>query len=159
MTDLYSWATKWGISPEALADLRMRMGLDPNPIAKPASGALSEAGVSSRVRLAAAQGGMVLWRNNVGAMQDATGRVVRYGLANESKAMNKEIKSSDLIGLRPVRILPQHVGQVIGQFVARETKKPGWTYSGTDHEIAQLRFMEIVIAHGGDACFTDGSVN
>ena len=30
----------------------------------------------------------------------------------------------------------QHVGQVIGQFVARECKKEGWKFSGDKHEAA-----------------------
>ena len=51
-------------------------------------GAGSEAAVSNDVRLVAARAGTRLWRNNVGVLEDKTGRPVRSGLANDSKALN-----------------------------------------------------------------------
>jgi hypothetical protein len=92
----------------------------------------------------------------VGVAVDNRGQYVRYGLANESQAVNRRIKSSDLVGIRPVTIGPQHVGKVMGQFIAREVKRPGWTYRGNSHETAQLRYLELVLALGGDACFATG---
>jgi hypothetical protein len=84
------------------------------------------------------------------------GKLVRYGLANDSKAVNEMIKSSDLIGIRPVLITPAHVGYTVGQFVAREVKAGAWMYRGTSHEQAQKRFLELVAGMGGDACFANG---
>jgi hypothetical protein len=148
-TNLYQWAAKHGVSHEAICELRMMMGVDPSPANTVGDGASTESGVSKRVRLESVREGTMLWRNNVGAYQDERGVWVRYGLANESKQMNQRIKSSDLIGIKPVLISPDMVGQTIGQFVAVETKKPGWSFSGTARENAQLKFIEMIIAKGG----------
>jgi hypothetical protein len=122
--------------------------------------ATSEAAVQAKVRLEAAHKGLKLWRNNVGALLDSRGVPVRYGLANDSAILNKSIKSGDLIGWRPVLIGPEHVGSMIAQFVSRECKRPDWQYTGDDHEKAQLRWAEAVVADGGDAAFcnSEGSL-
>lgn len=151
--NLNEWAIRWGIPAEALEDLRRQMGAVNTDA--PVSDALSEAGVQSRVRLEASRKGMRLWRNNVGACYTDEGQFIRYGLANDSHQMNKRIKSPDLVGLKPVRIEPHHVGHVIGQFTARECKPEGWRYTGTEHEQAQLKFLELVLSLGGDAAFAN----
>jgi hypothetical protein len=92
----------------------------------------------------------------VGTWQPPSGGLVRYGLANDSRAMNDRIKSSDLIGVQPVTIESRHVGTVIGRFVAREVKRPGWSYTATVREQAQLRFLALVASLGGSAAFTSG---
>lgn len=152
--NLFTWARDWGISREAINDLMHRMAVSVDYT--PTTDLTSEAGASKQVRLTFAQGGGMLWRNNVGAMQDDSGRVVRYGLANESKQMNQNIKSSDLIGITPILIEQYHVGTTIGQFVAREIKKPGWRFKGTPREKAQLKFINLVLSKGGDARFSTG---
>lgn len=116
----------------------------------------TEAVVSAQVRVEAAERGGILWRNNVGAAIDASGRHIRYGICNDSKRINARFKSSDLIGILPVKITMGHVGAVIGQFIARECKKADWIYKGTDREKAQLRFIELVTSMGGNAAFTRG---
>lgn len=154
--NLYEWAEYWAIPLDAIEDLRRQMGVaaaDPKYITSPLP---SESAISQRVRLNEASRGGLLWRNNVGALQDDQGRYVRYGLANESKTMNKNIKSSDLIGIRPIRIIPAMVGTTIGQFVAREVKAGGWVYKGTEREEAQRRFINLVLSKGGDGGFTTG---
>jgi hypothetical protein len=48
------------------------------------------------------------------------------------------------------------VGYTIGQFVSREIKIPGWKFQNTEREQAQLKWAELIISLGGDACFTTG---
>jgi hypothetical protein len=108
------------------------------------------------VRYEAAKHGVSLWRNNVGALVDERGVPVRYGLANDSAALNKRVKSGDLIGIRPVTIEQRHVGRVLGQFVSREVKAANWSWSGNDRELAQLRWAELIVSLGGDAAFVNG---
>lgn len=152
---LEQWALKWGVSAAALQDLRVSWGMLGREEPEEARGK-SEAWASSAVRLEASDKGMRLWRNNVGALQDERGVPVRYGLANTSAALNREIKSADLIGIRPILITPMWVGCVIGQFVSREVKAPGWRYTGTDREKAQARWAQVVTSLGGDASFATG---
>ncbi|MCP4569391.1 MAG: hypothetical protein GY841_17590, partial [FCB group bacterium] len=153
---LQQWATDWGIPTEAMDDLRARFGADAEP---PPAGTESkrEAVVQKQERLEAAKSGnCVLWRNNVGAFYTVDGRLIRCGLANESVAENKRTKSSDLIGIRRVLITEDHVGQLFGQFVARECKRARWVYRGNARETAQWHFLKLVASYGGDAKFTTG---
>lgn len=116
----------------------------------------SEGRAQSEIRLEAARAGVRLFRNNSGALKDEFGRLVRFGLGNESKAINDRLKSSDLIGWRRVVITQDMVGTTLAQIVAREIKHPGWTYTGTDREVAQKAFIDLMNADGGDACFATG---
>jgi len=142
---LHTWATKWGIPPEAIWDLQQDMVVTV-PNANPTA---PEAKVQQEIRLESARRGMRLWRNNNGACVDQTGRMIRYGLANDSSKVNKHIKSSDLIGITPVRV-GYHT---YGVFTSIEVKKAGWKYTGTDREKAQLAWIELVVAMGGIAKF------
>lgn len=114
---------------------------------------ITESGVSSDIRLEASQKGGRLWRNNVGALATPAGQFIRFGLANDSAQLNRAIKSADLIGIRPILITTEHIGLTIGQFVSREVKHPGWKYTGTERELAQLAWAELINSLGGDACF------
>lgn len=110
----------------------------------------SESSVQQSLRLEAARRGVLLMRNNVGACSDAkTGRQIRFGLGNDSAKINKVFKSSDLIGLWPVRITQDMVGMTIGQFVAVEVKRPDWRFTGTEREMAQQAFGQKMMEHGG----------
>lgn len=154
---LDAWAARWGIPPAALFDLRLHMGVTFLPEVSAAAGTQgSEVRQQSLVRIDAAQNGVWLTRNNVGALIDTRGVPVRYGLANESKEQNRQVKSADLIGIKPITIQQHHVGSVIGQFVSREVKHAGWKFSGDEHEKAQLNWCNFVLAKGGDAAFTTG---
>ncbi len=116
----------------------------------------SESRVQSLVRLEGPRFDAKLWRNNVGVLTDADGRPVRYGLANDSRELNKVLKSSDLIGWRTIIITPDMVGLRIARFVARECKPEGWRFTGTDREVAQQAWIDLVNADGGDAAFATG---
>ena len=154
MTHLHAWSIRHHVSIQALDELRILLTSSmPSPAT--AQGA-SENDVQARVRLAASQAGNVLWRNNVGMLRDERGVPVRFGLCNDSKALNERVKSSDLVGIRRVLVTQQMVGSVVGQFYAREVKRVGWKYTGTPREVAQLRFIETVVTMGGDAGFTVG---
>lgn len=155
--NLHQWAARWGLSVECLRDLQTTLGTytPPLDLAGPAAGK-SEAWVQSVVRLEASQKGVKLFRNNVGALKDERGRLVRYGLGNDTPALNAALKSADLIGWRPVVISPQHVGHTFGQFVSREVKAPNWQYTGAGREPAQLAWANMVNAAGGDAAFVTG---
>ena len=139
--NLSQWATKWGIPPQALIELHELFGTNRNH----APVDMSEAAVQQRVRLKASQDGARLFRNNVGTLKDDRGVPVRFGLANESSAINKVLKSSDLIGITPVNIN----GQKVGIFTAYEVKHGSWTFNGNKHEQAQLNFLKLVSSLGG----------
>jgi hypothetical protein len=154
------WAARWTIPPAALAELKAHvLGLECTERAGPhvASPGTSEAAVQAQVRLEASRKGMRLWRNNVGAFTDPeTNQFVRFGLANDSKQLNMVIKSGDLIGIRPWVVQPGDVGRLIGQFVSREVKRAGWKYAGSEREVAQLNWVNLVNSLGGDAKFCTG---
>lgn len=113
----------------------------------------TEAQAQQAIRLAAPAHGVTLWRNNSGATQDETGRQIRFGLGNDSSAVNRIIKSSDLIGSSLVVITQDMVGQTVGIFTSIEVKREGWTYHGTEREQAQKRWIDLIIKNGGRACF------
>ena len=76
--------------------------------------------------IALSKAGATVWRNNVGALQDKTGRLVRYGLCKGS---------SDIIGICHD-----------GRFLAVEVK----TSTGQVRP-EQILFIDAVIAKGGRA--------
>jgi hypothetical protein len=115
----------------------------------------SETVVQQQTRLAFASIGP-MWRNNSGAMTDKTGRVVRYGLGNDSAQLNKAIKSSDLIGITPVTAFLASTGcwERLGVFTALEIKGSTWKFSaGDERATAQAKFHAIVREAGGFAGF------
>ncbi len=148
------WAHRWGIPPEAMADLRAQLTTK-TPSPSPGN---KEVDVISNVRLIASETGWIVFRNNVGACYDNTGHFIRYGLANDSAQLNKSLKSSDLVGIRPVIIDPTHLGRTIGQFVALECKRPNWKFKGTKREQAQERFLTLIASNGGYARFSTGEL-
>lgn len=156
MTPVQAWGIRHHVSLEALAELRAILNLP--GVAFPVPSAVrTEGDVQALVRLEAARKGVRLWRNNVGVTEgDATHRPVRYGLANDSAALNGRLKSSDLVGWRPLEITRDHVGSHVAQVVCREVKAPGWRYAGGPREEAQLAWLTLVLADGGDAAFATG---
>lgn len=162
---LQDWAELWGIPQEALDDLADRSVTACAPSDGAALKSHAESYVQSMVRLAAPVAGYTLWRNNVGALMDKSGRPVRYGLANDSRQLNETIKSGDLIGWQTVVIGPEHVGQRFARFVSIECKEVGWEFGcagpNTEQgkrEKAQQRWVQMVVAAGGIACFSVGGL-
>lgn len=124
----------------------------------------SEAWAQQRARLQIAHGGALSWRNNVGATPSRCPscgerqQPVRYGLANDSAAMNSKVKSADLILAIPRVIQPQDVGRTIAQFGSLECKPPGWRFTGRGRESAQAAWAALINRIGGYASFTTGEV-
>ena len=139
-TLLTEWAAVWGVPQAALQDLIACLTVADYA---PAEAGRSEAAVQADIRLAAAKrGDLVLWRNNSGALTDDAGRLIRFGLGNDSAAANKRMKSADLIGIhRPS-----------GRFVSIEVKRPGWKHSdASERDRAQAAWAATVVAMGGVA--------
>jgi len=155
--NLNQWAIKWGIPFEAIEDLRREFGtINTDP--EPGQDLKPEAVVQNIVRTEASSKGLRLWRNNTGVAIDENGdRTIRYGLFNDSKKINKVIKSPDLVGIRPRFIMPADVGTVIGQFVGRACKRAGWQYTATERERAQLKGLELIASLGWDATFANSA--
>lgn len=158
---LQQWALNWGIPPRALADLSQR--LCACGAARPDVDRVeaSEAWVQSRLLLDAGyRPDVLLFRNNVGVLEDANGRPVRYGLANDSARVNKSLKSGDTIGVLRYEVKPSDVGRFLGLFLSVETKKVGWRPSPTDsREAAQCSWANLINSYGGVARFYAGHGN
>ena len=142
---LHDWALQWGIPLAAVQDLQRRMGtIDAPDQVQGEWGDRSEAAISNAIRMEASRKGMRLFRNNVGQLLDDRGVPVRYGLANDSPALNKALKSSDLIGW-----------DATGRFLSVEVKAEGWRFTGTARELAQERWLQMVTAAGGRGFFAN----
>lgn len=149
--NLQQWAERWGVPPQAFAELAACSIVEPDPDAL--VGGKSEAFVQSLIRLEAARAvpPCFLWRNNIGAGKLSSGSFVRWGLANDSRKLNERLKSGDLIGIRSMVVTPAMVGHRFGQFVSRECKREEWKYSGSLEENAQLAWATLINSLGGDA--------
>lgn len=98
------------------------------------AGRSDELAVQNAIRIEHGSGPARLWRNNTGALKDAAGRLVRYGLCPGS---------SDLIGLRTRIITEADLGHRFAQFVAIEVKDQGRLTP------EQERFIAMVQQAGG----------
>lgn len=114
---------------------------------------MDESTIQAKIRLRASTLGWKVWRNNVGVLMDSRGVPVRFGLANDSKAVNSSFKSADLIGIRPLLITPGMVGKTIGQFVSIECKAPGGKVAG-----AQIKWKDLINSLGGFATITSDEI-
>lgn len=109
---------------------------------------MSERRIQSEILLAAGPAGLTLYRNNVGT--GWAGKVQRLQdgavLIRDPRPLHAGLckGSSDIIGLRPVVVTPDMVGQTIAQFTAIEVKQPG-SYPSKE----QRHFLEFVQSKGG----------
>ena len=148
---LNAWASRWNIPAEALKELSGALAPEYYPPAHP--GHAGEADTQARLRVTAGRDGWPIWRNNNGACMDDTGRMIRYGLGNDSKRVSDKLKSSDLIGCCPVEIGVEHIGRRVGVFTAVEVKHPEWKHPVTARDRAQEKFISVVRSLGGFAGF------
>ena len=110
----------------------------------------TEAPVVKNIMLEASRLGMRLFRNNRGLFRTLDGeRKVRAGL--------EAAGASDLIGMTPVVITPEMVGQTVAVFTAVEVKKPSWKSPKTETEIQQQTFIDFVNSQGGIAHFLNNA--
>lgn len=98
---------------------------------------MSETAIVQAVRLALSRVGVRIFRNNVGVLPGADGRMVRFGL---------HPGSSDLIGWQSVLVTPDMVGQRVALFVAVEVKTSTGRLSAP-----QRHFLETAKMAGGIA--------
>lgn len=150
--DLTQWATRWQLPPQAIAELQQLTAA----YADPNSGKSEEA-VASECRLALNQRGIITMRNNVGALKDAKGRWVRFGLCNETKGMNEVIKSSDDICIIPYVVKPKDIGRKLGVFLGVEHKKRDWVFGSESREVAQAQFQRMISNVGGVGLFANSA--
>lgn len=120
---------------------------------------LSEQAVQGGVLVRSAPHGFTLFRNNVGVLKNPNGQPIRFGLANDTPALNKKWKSGDLMGWRSIIITPDMVGQRVAVVVSRECKAEDWQFRGDEHELAQARWASLINDAGGDACFVSSPDN
>lgn len=157
LNELDELCNRWRLPPLLMKELKAI--LKPEMTIHP--GATSEAATQNRLRLNASDYGGYLWRNNNGACvavdkETKQERHIRYGLGNDSKKLNEVFKSSDLIGITPVKIYDYHVGRTMGIFTAIECKKPGWHLTPSDKRgHGQLNFINTVQVCGGISMFAN----
>ncbi len=93
----------------------------------------------------------LLLRNNSGVLKNERGVPIRFGLGNISPQVNRIFKSSDQIGITPVRC---PCGRHYGVFTAIEMKKPGWIFRNSDQTaVGQLNFINKIRANHGISGF------
>lgn len=120
---------------------------------------MSETDTQAHIRAVLSEQGYRLFRNNRGALTDKSGRLVRFGLGNDSAAVDKILKSSDLIGWRPTLVTHDMVGTHLAVFVSVEVKPPGWSMpvyardTNYEHCAAQKRWCDMVVREGGEGGF------
>lgn len=156
ISGIHQWAQRHGVSALALNELRLMLGVDYSGANVVGEG-YSESRAQSLIRLEAPRFGVRLFRNNVGVLTREDGVPVRFGLANDTSALNRQIKSGDLIGWQRILITAAMVGTFIARFVSRECKPGNWIPNPNDpHEAAQMRWAGLITADGGDARFAQG---
>lgn len=97
----------------------------------------AETNIMNQVMLDESKKGVMLWRNNTGKFRamDNPQRIVTVG----------QVGSADIIGVKPILITADMVGQTIGQAVAIEVK----TTTGRQSE-AQKLWQIAFEKHGGE---------
>jgi hypothetical protein len=111
---------------------------------------MAEAHVLKNTLLEISSCGGLGFRNNRGMFLTLDGnRKVRAGLEAHG--------SSDIIGLYPMKITPDMVGQTVAVFMAIETKNEKWKRVSGAREEQQQQFISVVKGHGGIGGFVNNS--
>lgn len=110
----------------------------------------SESEIQQDIRIESPKHGVTLLRNNQGAFKDETGRLVRFGLGNESP--NQLFLSSDLIGFTEIIISPDMIGKRVAVFTSIEVKKEKDT-TKKERKLKQQNWIDFVTLRGGIAGF------
>ena len=97
---------------------------------------MKESNVQKLIQLALSDAGCVSFRNNCGVLKNEAGIPIKFGVGNPG--------GSDLIGITPLCITAEMVGQTVGVFTAIEVK----TKTGRVRP-DQINFMAVVKSHGG----------
>ncbi|SDX68625.1 VRR-NUC domain-containing protein [Thiocapsa roseopersicina] len=109
---------------------------------------MSEKSIQNSVMLAASQSGMTVWRNNTGQAWTGDATRLKDGsiLIRNPRPLHAGLckGSSDLIGIRPVVVTAEMLGQTIAQFAAVEVKTPKGKLSEQ-----QAKFLSFVESKGG----------
>lgn len=161
------WRHRWPAAAEELDRvLNPHTTLPACTSSSPSHRLSGESATSRYIRAELAKLGVYSWRNNVGATPSEIecpacrhrwAQVpTRYGLANESRGLNENFKSHDLILAIPMVITPEMVGHTVARFGSLEVKRPGWTFTGQGRERGQANWGNLVNRLGGFAEFTSG---
>lgn len=116
-----------------------------------------EAKAKDTVLLRANQWGSRLFKNNSGVAFTEGGRPVFFGLGNEGKKSETDIRTPDDVGWTEITITPEMVGKKVAVFTCIDSKKLGFVvkpnYTVGTREYGQNKFFQQVINAGGIAGF------
>lgn len=116
-----------------------------------------EAKAKESVLLRANQWRSRLFKNNSGVAFTEGGRPVFFGLGNEGKKGDNDIRTPDDVGWTEVTITPEMVGNTVAVFTCIDSKKLGFTvkdhYTKGTREYGQNKFFQQVIKSNGIAGF------
>ena len=119
---------------------------------------MSESNIQREIMLALSKAGVTIWRQNVGTGWVGESHRITHPTTIRLQPGDVVIRnarplhaglckgSSDLIGLQPVVIQPEHIGMTFGRFVASEVKTASGRVSAD-----QRNFIDHVNARGGGA--------
>jgi len=109
-----------------------------------------ETAIQRRIMLALSEAGCTVWRNEVGGMW--VGRVIHQDGQTVTLANAQMIQaglctgSADLVGISPVVVTPEMVGETVGRFMGIEVKTEKGRAS-----VEQKNWTRHVLARGGVA--------
>lgn len=160
MSILNDWANRHAVTPAAMAELYLLMGFTPE-VPELCQGK-DESYVQSFLRLAGPPLGFNLARNNRGALPNERGVPIRFGLWNDTAALDKVCKSGDLVGYQSGWFRDYETAEPVkvAVFTMVECKHAGWPgFNPNDkREAAQQRCLSMVLSAGGIAAFSTGEL-